>query len=32
MILIHKVNGSWQEEYFGECRFVRMTGKHGFES
>jgi protein-L-isoaspartate(D-aspartate) O-methyltransferase len=31
LVLIHKVNGSWQEEYFGECRFVRMTGKHGFE-
>jgi protein-L-isoaspartate(D-aspartate) O-methyltransferase len=31
LVMIHRVNGSWQEEYFGECRFVRMTGKHGFE-
>ncbi len=23
-------NGHWQEEYFGECRYVKMTGKHGF--
>ena len=25
-------NGHWQEEYFGECRYVRMTGKHGFQT
>jgi len=23
-------NGHWHEEYFGECRYVKMTGKHGF--
>jgi protein-L-isoaspartate(D-aspartate) O-methyltransferase len=23
-------NGHWQEEYFGECRYVKMTGKQGF--
>ncbi|MGH7814230.1 MAG: protein-L-isoaspartate(D-aspartate) O-methyltransferase [Candidatus Binataceae bacterium] len=23
--------GHWSEEYFGECRFVRMTGRHGFK-
>ena len=23
-------NGHWQEEYFGECRYVKMTGKYGF--
>jgi protein-L-isoaspartate(D-aspartate) O-methyltransferase len=30
LIRLRRVNDSWQEEYFGECRFVRMTGKHGF--
>jgi len=30
LVRIRRVNNSWQEEYFGECRFVRMTGKHGF--
>jgi protein-L-isoaspartate(D-aspartate) O-methyltransferase len=24
-------DGHWQEEYFGECRFVLMGGRHGFE-
>jgi protein-L-isoaspartate(D-aspartate) O-methyltransferase len=23
-------DGHWQEEYFGECRFVPMGGRHGF--
>jgi protein-L-isoaspartate(D-aspartate) O-methyltransferase len=30
LVRIRRVNGSWQEEYFGECRFVPLTGKHGF--
>lgn len=31
LVRITRSGGSWQEEYFGECRFVRMTGKHGFK-
>jgi protein-L-isoaspartate(D-aspartate) O-methyltransferase len=30
LIRLQRINNSWHEEYFGECRFVRMTGKHGF--
>ncbi len=30
LVRLQRINGSWQEEYFGDCRFVRMTGKHGF--
>lgn len=30
LVRVSRKNGSWQEEYFGECRFVKMTGKHGF--
>jgi protein-L-isoaspartate(D-aspartate) O-methyltransferase len=30
LVRIARVNGHWQEEYFGECRYVKMTGKHGF--
>jgi protein-L-isoaspartate(D-aspartate) O-methyltransferase len=30
LVCVQRIKGSWQEEYFGECRFVRMTGKHGF--
>jgi protein-L-isoaspartate(D-aspartate) O-methyltransferase len=30
LVRIRRINGHWQEEYFGECRFVRMTGKYGF--
>lgn len=30
LVRLGRVNNSWQEEYFGECRFVRMTGRHGF--
>ncbi len=32
LVRIARVNGHWQEQYFGECRFVKMTGKFGFES
>ena len=31
LVRITRSGGSWREEYFGECRFVRMTGKHGFK-
>ena len=30
LVRISRKTGTWQEEYFGECRFVKMTGKHGF--
>lgn len=30
LVRISRQDGSWREEYFGECRFVRMTGKLGF--
>jgi protein-L-isoaspartate(D-aspartate) O-methyltransferase len=31
LVRIQRIDGSWQEEYFGECRFVRMTGRYGFQ-
>jgi protein-L-isoaspartate(D-aspartate) O-methyltransferase len=31
LVRISREHGSWREEYFGECRFVRMTGKYGFQ-
>jgi protein-L-isoaspartate(D-aspartate) O-methyltransferase len=31
LVRIRRVNGSWQDEYFGECRFVKMAGKYGFK-
>ncbi|MGH7934941.1 MAG: protein-L-isoaspartate(D-aspartate) O-methyltransferase [Candidatus Binataceae bacterium] len=31
LVRIGRVNGSWQEEYFGECKFVKMAGKYGFK-
>jgi protein-L-isoaspartate(D-aspartate) O-methyltransferase len=30
LVRIARIDGHWQEEYFGECRYVKMTGKHGF--
>jgi protein-L-isoaspartate(D-aspartate) O-methyltransferase len=30
LVRIARENGHWQEQYFGECRFVKMTGKFGF--
>jgi protein-L-isoaspartate(D-aspartate) O-methyltransferase len=30
LVRIERVNGRWGESYFGECRFVKMTGKFGF--
>ncbi|HZO83062.1 MAG TPA: protein-L-isoaspartate(D-aspartate) O-methyltransferase [Candidatus Binataceae bacterium] len=32
LVRISRRNGVWQEEYFGECRFVKMTGRHGFST
>jgi protein-L-isoaspartate(D-aspartate) O-methyltransferase len=31
LVRISRSKGYWREEYFGECRFVKMTGKHGFK-
>jgi protein-L-isoaspartate(D-aspartate) O-methyltransferase len=30
LVRIQRADGAWREEYFGECRFVPMTGKYGF--
>lgn len=30
LVRISRIGGVWREEYFGECRFVKMTGKYGF--
>ena len=30
LVRVSLKHGHWQEEYFGECRYVKMTGKHGF--
>jgi protein-L-isoaspartate(D-aspartate) O-methyltransferase len=32
LVSISRKQGVWQEEYFGECVFVRMSGKHGFKN
>jgi protein-L-isoaspartate(D-aspartate) O-methyltransferase len=31
LVRISRRGESWSEEYFGECRFVKMTGRYGFE-
>lgn len=31
LVRISRKTGQWAEECFGECRFVKMTGKHGFK-
>jgi protein-L-isoaspartate(D-aspartate) O-methyltransferase len=31
LVRMRRVNGSWRDEYFGECRFVKMIGEHGFK-
>ncbi|MGH7950103.1 MAG: protein-L-isoaspartate(D-aspartate) O-methyltransferase [Candidatus Binataceae bacterium] len=31
LVRIRRESGHWREEYFCECRFVKMTGKHGFK-
>jgi protein-L-isoaspartate(D-aspartate) O-methyltransferase len=30
LVRISRKGGHWHEEYFGECRYVPMTGKYGF--
>ena len=30
LVRLSRRDGAWREEYFGECRFVRMAGKYGF--
>jgi protein-L-isoaspartate(D-aspartate) O-methyltransferase len=32
LVRISRIGGAWREEYFGECRFVKMTGKYGFSA
>jgi protein-L-isoaspartate(D-aspartate) O-methyltransferase len=31
MVRISRQHGVWQEEYFGECVFVPMSGRYGFK-
>jgi hypothetical protein len=31
LVRISRKGGVWQEEYFGECVFVPMSGRHGFK-
>src|SRR5260370_36106566 len=30
LVRISRDDKGWREEYFGECRFVKMLGRHGF--
>jgi protein-L-isoaspartate(D-aspartate) O-methyltransferase len=32
LVRISRSNSGWREEYFGECRFVKMAGLHGFST
>ena len=32
LVRISRHDGAWGEEYFGECRFVKMTGRYGFKA
>ncbi|MBF6569346.1 MAG: protein-L-isoaspartate(D-aspartate) O-methyltransferase [Candidatus Binataceae bacterium] len=32
LVRISRAGGHWQEQYFGECRFVKMSGQHGFSN
>jgi protein-L-isoaspartate(D-aspartate) O-methyltransferase len=32
LVRISRRDDAWCEEYFGECRFVKMTGRHGFKA
>ena len=32
LVRISRRGDAWSEEYFGECRFVKMTGRHGFKT
>lgn len=31
LVRIERGNGAWHETYFGECRFVPITGRYGFK-
>lgn len=31
LVRISRLDDRWQEEYFGECVFVKMVGEHGFD-
>jgi len=31
LVRIRRADQGWQEEYFGECVFVKMVGRHGFD-
>jgi protein-L-isoaspartate(D-aspartate) O-methyltransferase len=32
LVRISRRDDAWSEEYFGECRFVKMAGRYGFKS
>jgi len=32
LVRISRCDDAWCEEYFGECRFVKMTGRYGFKT
>lgn len=32
LVRISRRDAAWSEEYFGECRFVKMTGRYGFKT
>jgi protein-L-isoaspartate(D-aspartate) O-methyltransferase len=32
LVRISRRDDTWREEYFGECRFVKMTGRYGFKA
>ncbi len=32
LVRISRRDDAWSEEYFGECRFVKMTGRYGFKT
>jgi protein-L-isoaspartate(D-aspartate) O-methyltransferase len=32
LVCVWKEPGGIHEEYFGECRFVKLQGEHGWES
>lgn len=31
LVRISRQSGHWKETYFGECRYVKMSGKYGFK-
>lgn len=32
LVRVERAGDHWREEYFGECRFVPLVGKYGFET